>query len=270
MKNHNKKRFFEAIFLNCQREQSIEFIANGIIALIQNASRLYKDATILIENSRWTGAKIFLTTAGEEIAKVYILIDCCRLDFTRHLSVLKKLTHAFYDHTIKHAYMHVIRNADQNNIQELLSEWRYSIEHWEEEPVGEDREEPISYHATHFTREIPLYIDFDFFGQCWTEPASYLAEYSQSMGYGQTWVEEELELLQRSQADGLLSVDVLTVFNEEFKKNYVNEKSTINKVKRLNRKIAADIENLTGIKTELYERSALNKYPLYHFLTLRI
>ncbi len=268
MKNHHKKRLFEAIFINRQRDQSIELIAKGIIALIQNASRLYKDASILIENSRWTGAKIFLTTADEEMAKVYILIDCCRLDFIRHYSVLKKLTDAFYDHTIKHAYMHVIRNSDQDNIKEILADWRHSIEHWEES-VDEDGGEPISYHETHFTREIPLYIDFDFFDQCWTKPASNLAEYSQSMGYGQTWVEEDLEFLERSQKDGLFSVDVLTIFNEEFKKNYINEKTAINTVKRLNEKIAAKLENLTGIKAELYDRSALNKYPLYHLLTLR-
>ena len=268
MKNHNKKRFFEAIFINRQRDQSIELIANGIIALIQNATRLYEDALILIENSRWTGAKYFLTTADEEMAKVYILIDCCRLDFIRHHSVLKKLTDAFYDHTIKHAYMHVIRNTDQDNIQEILEEWRRSIEGWEEF-VDEDGNEPISYHETHFTREIPLYIDFDFFDQCWTKPASYLAEYSRSMGYGQTWVEEDLKLLQQSQSDGLFSVVVLTIFNEGFNKNYINEKTAINTVKRLNAKIAAKIENLTGINVGLYDRSALNKYPLYHLSTLR-
>jgi AbiV family abortive infection protein len=267
MKNHHKTKLFEALFLNRQRDQSIELMANGITELVQNAGRLYEDAIILIENSRWTGAKIFLTTADEEMAKVYILIDCCRLDFTRHHSVLKKLIDAFYDHTIKHAYINVIRNTESDNIQKILEEWRYGIEYFEE-PVDGEGDPPISYHATHFTREIPLYIDFEFSDQSWTKPASHLAEYSQAMGYGQTWVEESLAILKRSQNDGLFSAEVLTIFNEEFQSRYINDKISIDIVKRINMKIAAKIENLTGIKKDLYNRSALNMYPLYHCLTL--
>ena len=268
MKRNYKKRFFEAIFINRKRDQSIELIADGINVLIENASRLYDDASILIKNSRWTGAKIFLTTADEEMAKVYILIDCCRLDFIRHQSVLKKLADAFYDHTIKHAYMQVVSHSNQDKIRELVEEWRYGIE-YVEEPFDENAENPIEYHATHFTREIPLYIDFDFTNQCWTEPASYLAEYSQAMGYGQTWVEENLELLQRTQNDGFFSTDALTIFNEEYKRNYINQKIDISSIKRLNTIIAMNIEKSVGIKAELYDRSSLNKYPLYHLLTIR-
>jgi AbiV family abortive infection protein len=225
MKNNRKKRFFEAIFVDCKRDQSIELLNSGIIALINNASRLYEDALVLIKDYRWTGAKIFLTTADEEMAKVYILLDCCRLDFKRHQSVLKKLSFAFYDHTAKHAYMQVIRNANQDSIQEIHEEWQNGIEHWED-PLDNEIDGPISYHATYFTREIPLYIDFNFLDKCWTDPALDLAEYSQSMGYGQTWVEDDLALLQRSKSDGMFSVDVLTIFNEKFKRNYINQKTT--------------------------------------------
>ena len=267
MKNNWKKRFLESLFIGQNYDQTINLIADGILLLIKNAKRLYQDASILTQNYRWTGAKFFLTTADEEMAKAYILIDSCRLDFQRHQSVLKKLIDAFYDHSLKHAYMQVIRNANQNKLDEIEEEWGLGVEHWEE-PLDEHKERPISYHATYFTREIPLYIDFNPFDQCWSSPDSDLAEYSADMGYGQKWVEDAFKLLQESQKNGFFCAEALTIVNDVFRKFYINKKMEMGFVKRLHDKTAKQIESKIGIPAELYHRSALNRYPLYHFTTL--
>jgi len=243
-------------------------IADGILALIENANRLYQDASILTQKHRWTGAKIFLTTADEEMAKAYILIDSCLLDFHRHQSVLKKLIDAFYDHALKHAYMQVIRNANQHKLDEIEEEWCRGVEHWGE-PLDENKEKPISYHETYFTREIPLYVDFNPVDKCWSSPAEDLAEYSASMGYGQTWVEDTLKLLQESQKNGLFRPEVLAIVNEVFRNFFINQKTEMELVKKLHEKTGRQIEDTIGITSALYNRSALNRYPLYHFATLK-
>lgn len=267
MKNNWKKQFLESLFIGRSYDQTINLIADGILVLIENANRLYQDASILTKNYRWTGAKFFLTTADEEMAKAYILIDSCRLDFQRHKSVLKKLIDAFYDHVLKHAYMQVIREANQDKLNEIEEEWSRGVEHWEE-ALDENKEEPISYHETYFTREIPLYVDFNLFDQCWSSPVLDLAEYSASMGYGQTWVEDALNLLQESKKNGFFCTEALTIVNDVFREFYINQKTDMGFVKRLHDKTARQIESTIGIPSDLYHRSALNRYPLYHFTTL--
>jgi AbiV family abortive infection protein len=267
MKNIWKKRFFESLFIGRTYDQTINLIADGIFVLIENAKRLYQDASILTQNYRWTGAKFFLTTANEEMAKAYILLDSCRLDFQRHQSVLKKISDAFYDHTQKHAYMQVIRNANLKNLDEIEEEWSRGVENWEE-LLDESKERSISYHETYFTREIPLYVDFNHVDQCWSSPVSDLAEYSASMGFGQTWVEDDLRLLQESQKNGFFCTEALTIVNDVFRKFYINQKTELGFVKKLHDKTASQIERKLGIPRALYHGSALNRYPLYHFTTL--
>jgi AbiV family abortive infection protein len=267
MKNNWKKRFLETIFIDRSRDQTINLIADGIGVLIDNANRLYQDGHILMQNYRWTGAKIFLTTADEEMAKAYILIDSCRLDFSRHQSVLKKLVDAFYDHTLKHAYMQVTRNANQENFDEIEEEWCRGVEQWEE-PIDENKDRPISYHETYFTREIPLYVDFNPVDQCWSSPVEDLAEYSASMGYGKTWVENDLKSLQESQENGFFCTEALTIVNDVFRKYYINQKTELGFIKKLHDKTASQIESTIGIPSALYHGSALNRHPLYHFTTL--
>ncbi len=267
MKDNWKKRFLESLFIGRRTDQTINLIADGILVLIENANRLYLDASILTQNFRWTGAKIFLTTADEEMAKAYILIDSCLLDFHRHQSVIKKLIDAFYDHVLKHAYMQVIRNANQHKLDEIEEEWCRGVEHWEE-PLDEDKVKPISYHETYFTREIPLYVDFNPVDRCWSSPALDLSEYSASMGYGQAWVEDTLKVLKESQKNGFFCTEALTIVNDAFRKFYINQKTDMGFVKRLHDKTARLIESKIGIHRELYYRSALNRYPLYHYTTL--
>jgi len=61
---------------------------------------------------------------------------------------------------------------------------------------------------------------------------------------------------------------VLTIVNNVFRKFYINKKMEMGFVKRLHDKTARQIESTIGIPADLYYRSALNRYPLYHFTTL--
>ncbi len=49
-------------------------------------------------------ADFVAAAAREEMGKLHLLLDMCRLDFARHKNYLKRLCWAFYDHITKHAY----------------------------------------------------------------------------------------------------------------------------------------------------------------------
>ena len=108
------KKLFENIFLNRDTEEIVQLLSDGIAAVINNAENLYQDAELMLKNSRWTSWRFLLTTANEEMAKSYILLDACRLDFSRHQSILKRLCYAFYDHISKYAYGNIINRNCQN------------------------------------------------------------------------------------------------------------------------------------------------------------
>ena len=54
-------------------------LANGIVGCTRNARRLLDDAAFLVQAERYATATFVTTTATEEIAKAYILLDACGL-----------------------------------------------------------------------------------------------------------------------------------------------------------------------------------------------
>jgi hypothetical protein len=89
------KRLFETLFLNHRPEIIIRAISKGLIAFFRNATRLIEDAKILINAERFASSRFLITTADEEIAKSYILVDACRLDLGSPASPLQSLCHSF-------------------------------------------------------------------------------------------------------------------------------------------------------------------------------
>src|SRR3989338_726484 len=92
------KQLFDSLFQERNDQETIHIISAGLIAILNNANRLMADVTLLAEAERYSTATFLLTTADEEMAKSYILIDMCRLDFQTYQSVLRRLCQAFYNH----------------------------------------------------------------------------------------------------------------------------------------------------------------------------
>jgi AbiV family abortive infection protein len=99
-----EKQLFENLFAKPSRDESLQIISQGLAAFADNAGRLLEDASILLKAERLASSQFLITTADEEMAKSYILLDACRLDLAHHTSVLRRLCRAFYDHIIKYAY----------------------------------------------------------------------------------------------------------------------------------------------------------------------
>lgn len=261
-----ERKLYENLFLNRSPEETFHLLSDGILAFVANAKRLYDDAQLLFKQGRWTSGRFLLTTANEEMAKPYIFLDACRLDFFRHQSNLVRLCYAFYDHTYKYAYNNVLNSLHVQNMQDAKNEWLESVERWM--PYSE-KEDVELIHETYFLREMPLYIDYLDHDQRWSTPNEDIAEYNYSMGGGILDSEEALERLEKTQQSGLFSAGVLNVINETFKKYYFSDKTTDEILVKLHNKTARQLETKIGILGTTYKESSLYKTPLYHFLTMQ-
>ena len=263
-----EKRLFDNLFEHREYAETLLSLSEGIAAIEENASRLIDDALLLLNEDRWTSGRFLLSTADEEIAKSYILMDMCRLDFSRHQSVLKRLCTAFYDHVYKYAYNVVTQSNDIHNMVEARREWASSVERWASMP-SEENDEPELLHDTFFLREVLLYIDFLDSDQRWSDPKADTAEYTYSMGVGITGSQAALDRLRKSRDLRLYARESLSIMNSEFKKHYITEKTPTELVKSIHRKTAQQISSELGISIDSYYESPLNAWPLYHFVTMR-
>jgi AbiV family abortive infection protein len=100
---------YENLFVRRDRASALRVISEGLNCFAENASSLLNEAKILADAQKKARAVFLVATANEEIAKSYILLDACRLNFTSHEAPLKKICRAFYGHIEKYAYNKTIR-----------------------------------------------------------------------------------------------------------------------------------------------------------------
>jgi AbiV family abortive infection protein len=263
------KQLFESVFEGFKPESVLRTISQGLIAFLENATRLTEDMLILMKAERFSTAKFLLTTTNEEMAKTYILLDACRLDFSRHASTLQRLCRAFYDHVSKYAYNEIINSHTHiRNMEQVKIFWESETTKWWPSSDPESGE-PDMPHETYFSREMPLYVDFIEYDQKWHKPENAITGATLSlekMRFKDT--QEGLKRLQQTFESGLYNPEGLTILNNNFKKHYITEKTSSEEIQRLYEKTAQQMEQELSIKKEMFFESALHEWPLYHFTTL--
>lgn len=265
-------QLYENLFVSGDTTATLKLLSEGITAILSNAKRLLEDVTLLVNNERYASAGFLLTTTDEELSKVYILLDTCRLDFSRHESVLRALCRAFYDHVAKHAYKVLMRFPNLYDMSHAKEVWDIEVTRWW--PVSDPESgEPDMPHETYFTREMPLYVDFIEYDRRWFVPdhdtRKYIFEdhFSDEI-LGKT--KEEIELLATNIDIGLFRSECLFILNEIFKKHYITEKTTNDEIDNLYVAVAHHIEDRQGISLEKFIKSALYRWPLYHFAATKL
>ena len=101
---NRSKVLYENLFGGHDRDSALEIIASGIATIVTHVEPLLADAQLLAESKRYERAEFLAATAREEMGKLYILVDMCRLNLAKHASILRALCKAFYQHEVKHAY----------------------------------------------------------------------------------------------------------------------------------------------------------------------
>ena len=270
-KNSDKRPYpADLLFKNLFKErtplESFRLIAEGISASYNNANRLLSDAQYLTDAGRHSSAKFMLTTAREEIAKSFVLLDMCRLDSVKHESVLRRLCRAFYDHIKKHAYMEVIDFRNIHSMRDVAQLWVIEVKRFWPAPL--ESGEPDMPHETFFTREMPLYVDYGDYDRCWLIPTDRDDEaFFSSAGKTRfSQIENRIEKWKVAESVGIVSPNVFAILNTIFKDHYVGESTTVETLGCLYEGMAQRVSKQTGITADLLMDSPVIQWPLYDFV----
>jgi AbiV family abortive infection protein len=267
---------FKYLFDGRASDESFRLLTEGISACRQNAERLLSDVKLLVRNGRFASARFLLTTAREEIAKSYILVDMCRLDLGKHAPVLRSLCKAFYDHISKHAYVE-LHEASCDSMSDAKQVWEAETQrYWRG-----DEETPDMPHDTVFNRELPLYVSYvpnyaDYIEEddsSWSVPSD--SDHSlyfdpEECIRGVTLVartEKLIDAWRQTDNNGLCSSQVLAILNDIFKLHYIQENTTWEQINKLYKQVAARVAKETGIAEEKFLAAPFVGWPLYSFVS---
>lgn len=256
------KTLYGNIFQDHDSDFIINTLSEGIYAVIDNALGLLNDAEILVNAKSFSCAGFLRATADEEMAKVYIIIDMCRLNFDKHESVLIKLCQAFYDHVKKHAYNEVVRFPnvyDMKHVKEI-----YEVETIKWFPAGIDSGEPDMPHETVFRREFNLYVDYIGSDQKWfipTPDSCIMGNDNLEIALRES--HEALDKLIYTRDLGLFKAEALGILNDVFKNHYIRESTKNNELADISEKYAKKTNETLGILVEGIAKSTIISWPLY-------
>ena len=269
--NDNRPRPEELLFKNLfeyrTSADAFQIISEGISVNYRNADRLLSDAQYLVDGGRLSSARFMLATAREEIAKSYILLDACKLDWEKHVSVLRRLCRAFYRHIPKHAYLETLvsQNIDMEQVKNI---WETEVKHWWPADYGDGL--PDMPHDTFFNRELPLYVDYGDYERCWLEPNDsdqeiYFMELPW-IGGPMSRTSQLIRKWKQTDAIKICSPEVLAILNSTFKTRYLPEDATWAQLYHLYMDVAQRVSRETDISVESFMASPLVRWPLYRFV----
>ncbi len=258
---------YKSLFENCGEQESLQKISEGLIAIKKNSARLLNDVKILLGANRFSSARFLLTTADEEMAKLFILLDLCRLDFRRHKSELIRLCKAFYNHVTKHAYIKVHRFDRIHDLAHAHEIWDVEICRWWPNNDIESGE-PDMPHDTVFLREFPLYVDYVDYDRKWSFPQDERNSFYFEKQFGQSdfsTSKEHEKKIEFSYNAGLFKPSSLLIFQEVFKKKYINDSWKTSALIKLYEQIEERLYQELKIPKGTIFDSIFCSWPLYHF-----
>ena len=243
-------------------------IADGIPGCVRNARRLYEDAKVLVENQRFTSASYLLTVMSEELAKVYILVDMLRLDWTKHMSTERKLCQSFYSHGAKYAYLLLNRQYSLADMNEAKDAFRHARS--EREPGDEQSGAPEMPSWWKIQREWSQYVDHFPDSSGWFEPSNDrdAADFGE-FGSDSEFAKSNLLLFEEALAKHEFDAINLRKYHVAFSKHYFTDRSEIDE-------LMAPVHSYTGDKlqdgplvySDLARKHPLFGWPLYYFSTM--
>lgn len=265
------KVLYKNLFEIRSKDESIEIISNGLSAILKNVNRLSSDVEILVNSSHFSSAHFLLTTAKEEMAKSYIFLDMCRLNFLKHEDVLKKICMAFYNHVFKHAYLQLHNFWRINDMAHAKDIWKSeTTKWWPNDDITSG--EPDMPHDTYFDREMPLYVDYIEYDQRWSIPDDDEESIHFEKRIGADVITKTKECLDKilfTNSVGLFSTECLNIINDEFQNNYVSDKTNNSLIENIYKKVAIRLKTEQKIELESFYKSIFLGRPLYHFLTIK-
>ena len=251
----------QGLFVKSQ--DPIAAIAEGIGYLIRNARRLYEDAKTLSEANRPVSAEFLLSTAKEEVGKVFLLLDMIKLDFAKHESILRRLCRAFYNHGAKSAYTTLNIEYKLADLREAKEAFTNAKASW---VLGEEEDGvPDMPNLWVMEREWRLYVDYIGEDSEWLVPAGLDKD-----GWGTKaeldFVGNCLERAEQASEKASFEPETLVAYHAAFSKHYFTEASP-------DRELVKAAKGFLGISLPndvrfwmLQEKYFILSWPLYAFV----
>ena len=248
------------------QEEAFRRLSNGVAAMLDNAGKLLDDANLLVEARRFERASFLVATAQEEMGKVYMLLDMCRVDFARRQHVLRHLCRSFYSHVLKHLYLDLSANqyAGIRNLREVQHHFRISARKWW--PSDPESGEPDMPHETYFLREANLYVDVDTYADIWAVPDNPALAMSFRDGFVPGPLATAREMLDRLRASPnpkLYKPQALRAFNEAMKGFTVTERTSMTELRAAYEQAGRKLELALGVPRSEFAASELHNWPMY-------
>ncbi len=246
-------------------------MAGGVEASLENIDRLLSDVDFLLVDKRYATASFLLATAQEEVAKIFILIDTCRLDPSKYASVLRSLCKAFYSHIAKHAYNEVRRIPIIHDMGQAADRWRIAVRRWWPGSSDPQDGEPAMPHDTVFDREVPLYVDWDYWSRTWIVPRRSTNRLKFDNAHWPSELDRfraELQTVKEAAAKGLLSAEALKTVNTIYGGTYIGDSTPMDTIHKLEEKLVASVSSTLSLSDADILKSPLVALPLYHFTTV--
>jgi AbiV family abortive infection protein len=255
---------YKNLFATRDRDQTFAIISDGCTIILKNADRLVKDAKLLKDGGGYVSASFLAFTAREETAKSHILLDACRLDFSHHHNVLKRLCKAFYNHVAKYAYYKVLSFPALHDMGEIKKAWENATREWR--PSEIESGEPDMPHETNYLREMPLYVDFSDWDEGWYNPQAPKGSLVISARHYQIDdAEEDLKLFRKTHELGLYKPESLSILNDTYKNLFITEKINMQEISSIYEKAGQQFEKKLAIPQTAFSSSFISKWPLYKF-----
>ncbi len=265
------KRLYAELFDRSSPEEIASTAARGIEAIVENIDRLLSDVDFLLADKRYATASFLLATAQEEVAKIFILIDTCRLDPSKYASVLRSLCKAFYSHIAKHAYNEVRRIPIIHDMGQAADRWRIAVRRWWPGSSDPQDGEPAMPHDTVFDREVPLYVDWDYWSRTWIVPRQSTNRLKFDNAHWPSELDRfraELQTVKEAAAKGLLSAEALKTVNTIYGGTYIGDSTPMDTIHKLEEKLVASVSSKLSLSDADILKSPLVALPLYHFTTV--
>jgi hypothetical protein len=156
-------------------------------------------------------------------------------------------------------------------MEQAAERWQIAIRRWWPESGNPEDAEPPLPHDTFFDRELPLYVDWDYWAKTWVVPN----QSTNVLKFDNThWPSEldrfraELQVIKGTATKGLLSSEALTLVNSVYSGTYINQSTPNATIQRLDDELTALIAAKLDVSATDIQSSPLSALALYHFATL--
>lgn len=268
----NRQDFlYGVLFKGLEPNATLDLISGGIDAIVDNVALLVADAELLANNHRYARADFVAAAAREEMGKLHLLLDMCRLNLARHENYLKRLCGAFYDHITKHAYFEYCTRS-YAGIQTMSSLGRaFNLTRQQWWPAGVEDGEPEMPNDVYFLREANLYVGYDDYAEQWVYPEEahgriHYDPASSFLGTPIAKTREVFDRLSHEREQGLFRPGSLAAVNACFGQRFFNDGVPTDDLNAMHRRVAGDLAQSLGITEDDYRNSALESWPLYSFV----